>query len=134
MTVDTFNSALIERRYSQLPLDQARCNGTLLAVVIAGGVVEWFMAPVLKTGRPKGLVGSNPTPSAISFSIFDFRFSIARQSKPSFEHDARGSASGRLHSRSGSWRTIGRSRDQYPTPSASLRLKRSASECCHAGV
>jgi hypothetical protein len=33
--------------------------------VIPGGVVEWFMAPVLKTGRPKGLVGSNPTPSAL---------------------------------------------------------------------
>ena len=30
----------------------------------SGGVVEWFMALVLKTGRPKGLVGSNPTPSA----------------------------------------------------------------------
>lgn len=30
----------------------------------SGGVVEWLMAPVLKTGRPKGLVGSNPTPSA----------------------------------------------------------------------
>ncbi len=33
--------------------------------VIPGGVVEWFMAPVLKTGRPRGLVGSNPTPSAL---------------------------------------------------------------------
>ena len=29
-----------------------------------GGVVEWLMAPVLKTGRAKALVGSNPTPSA----------------------------------------------------------------------
>ena len=28
-----------------------------------------MMAPVLKTGRPKGLVGSNPTPSAINFVI-----------------------------------------------------------------
>jgi len=26
-------------------------------------VVEWLMAPVLKTGVPKGTVGSNPTPS-----------------------------------------------------------------------
>ena len=26
-----------------------------------GGVVEWLMAPVLKTGVPKGTVGSNPT-------------------------------------------------------------------------
>src|SRR6266446_2308738 len=33
--------------------------------VIPGGVVEWFMSPVLKTGRPRGLVGSNPTPSAL---------------------------------------------------------------------
>gem|GEM_PF-2282783 len=30
-----------------------------------GGVVEWLMAPVLKTGRAKVLVGSNPTPSAL---------------------------------------------------------------------
>ncbi len=29
-----------------------------------GGVVEWSIAPVLKTGEPKGSVGSNPTPSA----------------------------------------------------------------------
>lgn len=29
-----------------------------------GGVVEWLMAPVLKTGDPQGSVGSNPTPSA----------------------------------------------------------------------
>lgn len=26
-----------------------------------GEVVEWLMAPVLKTGVPKGTVGSNPT-------------------------------------------------------------------------
>lgn len=31
-----------------------------------GGVVEWSIAPVLKTGELKGSVGSNPTPSAIS--------------------------------------------------------------------
>ena len=31
---------------------------------IPGGVVEWSIAPVLKTGEPKGSVGSNPTPSA----------------------------------------------------------------------
>ena len=30
-----------------------------------GGVVEWLMAPVLKTGRAQALVGSNPTPSAL---------------------------------------------------------------------
>jgi len=28
-------------------------------------VVEWSIAPVLKTGGPQGPVGSNPTPSAI---------------------------------------------------------------------
>ena len=27
-------------------------------------MVEWFIAPVLKTGDPQGSVGSNPTPSA----------------------------------------------------------------------
>src|SRR4051794_8532508 len=31
----------------------------------SGGVVEWLMAPVLKTGRAQALVGSNPTPSAV---------------------------------------------------------------------
>ena len=30
---------------------------------LQGGVVEWLMAPVLKTGDPQGSVGSNPTPS-----------------------------------------------------------------------
>ena len=30
-----------------------------------GGVAEWFKATVLKTVVRKGLVGSNPTPSAI---------------------------------------------------------------------
>ena len=30
----------------------------------AGEVVEWLMAPVLKTGRAQALVGSNPTLSA----------------------------------------------------------------------
>jgi hypothetical protein len=29
-----------------------------------GGVAEWSNAPVLKTGIPQGIVGSNPTPSA----------------------------------------------------------------------
>jgi hypothetical protein len=31
-------------------------------------MVERFIAPVLKTGDPKGSVGSNPTPSAINFT------------------------------------------------------------------
>ena len=30
-----------------------------------GGVAEWSKAPVLKTGEPRGSVGSNPTPTAI---------------------------------------------------------------------
>ena len=34
-----------------------------------GGVVERFKALVLKTSVPKGTVGSNPTPSANSFSL-----------------------------------------------------------------
>ncbi len=32
----------------------------------SGGVAERLIAPVLKTGRPKGLVSSNLTPSATS--------------------------------------------------------------------
>ena len=32
----------------------------------AGEVVEWLMAPVLKTGDPQGSVGSNPTLSVLS--------------------------------------------------------------------
>jgi hypothetical protein len=43
-------------------------------------VAEWLIAPVLKTGGPKGLVSSNLTPSASSFWILDFRFLIASQS------------------------------------------------------
>jgi len=42
---------------------------------IAGGVAEWFKAPVLKTGRGfRSLVGSNPTPSAsLSFANVHYR-------------------------------------------------------------
>ncbi len=36
-----------------------------------GGVAEWLKAPVLKTGIPKGNVGSNPTPSAMDSSKTD---------------------------------------------------------------
>ncbi len=32
----------------------------------SGGVVEWLMAPVLKTGEVKASVGSNPTPSVFT--------------------------------------------------------------------
>jgi hypothetical protein len=37
--------------------------GSSALAMAEGGVVEWLMAPVLKTGDPKGSVGSNPTPS-----------------------------------------------------------------------
>ena len=41
-----------------------------------GGVAERLIAPVLKTGRPKGLVSSNLTPSAFNSrpGVVDFRF------------------------------------------------------------
>ncbi len=31
-----------------------------------GGVVEWLMAPVLKTGEVKASAGSNPAPSVFA--------------------------------------------------------------------
>ena|SRR6266487_3780048 len=48
---------------------QLLSDGTILAAGYPGGVAERLIAPVLKTGRPKGLVSSNLTPSAMSFSI-----------------------------------------------------------------
>ena len=42
--------------------------------ILSGGVPERLNAPVLKTGRPKGLVSSNLTPSASLIS--DLRFGI----------------------------------------------------------
>ena len=36
------------------------------AVPEYGGVAEWSKALVLKTSEPRGSVGSNPTPTAIS--------------------------------------------------------------------
>src|SRR5438874_8037173 len=58
-------SALIERRYNCLGLALVRTNGTLFGdSIFSGGVAERLIAPVLKTGRPKGLVSSNLTPSA----------------------------------------------------------------------
>ena len=33
-----------------------------------GGVVEWLMAPVLKTGEVKASAGSNPAPSVLTGS------------------------------------------------------------------
>ena len=38
-----------------------------LITSFSGGVAERLIAPVLKTGRPKGLVSSNLTPSASNF-------------------------------------------------------------------
>jgi hypothetical protein len=39
-------------------------------------MVERFIAPVLKTGDPKGSVGSNPTPSAKRFAVHGLRFTV----------------------------------------------------------
>src|SRR6188474_2303960 len=40
-----------------------------LRCAVNGGVAEWSIAPVLKTGEPQGSVGSNPTPSATFSSM-----------------------------------------------------------------
>jgi hypothetical protein len=39
--------------------------GGILMHAAPGGVAEWLIAPVLKTGMPQGIEGSNPSPSAI---------------------------------------------------------------------
>jgi hypothetical protein len=45
----------------------------------SGGVAERLIAPVLKTGRPKGLVSSNLTPSASSVErVFDVCPEVSR--------------------------------------------------------
>src|SRR5207302_9779060 len=52
----------------------------------SGGVDERLIAPVLKTGRPKGLVSSNLTPSAIllrACASQDWQGSFARSRMPS---------------------------------------------------
>src|SRR6266487_2213315 len=51
-----------------------RATGACGARSISGGVAERLIALVLKTGRPKGLVSSNLTPSASLIS--DLRFGI----------------------------------------------------------
>ena len=60
-------------------LDVGRCRA------IAGGVAERLIAPVLKTGRPKGLVSSNLTPSALlrTWRFAGLRCSFARSRTPS---------------------------------------------------
>src|SRR4029077_7459911 len=52
---------------------------------LSGGVAERLIAPVLKTGRPNGLVSSNLTPSAIS--IFDCRLPISDWQQYEVRHD-----------------------------------------------
>ena len=69
-----FHRNALQFHHSNTPLLQHSTASLLLliSVVMAkssaarylGGVVEWLMAPVLKTGRAQALVGSNPTPSA----------------------------------------------------------------------
>src|SRR5437016_5437016 len=58
------NMAEVQRLF--LPSQLACCVRLNRRILLApfGGVVEWLMAPVLKTGRAQALVGSNPTPSA----------------------------------------------------------------------
>src|SRR6266403_2390168 len=46
-------------------LAQLASGGTILATEFSGGVAERLNAPVLKTGRPKGLLSSNLPPSAL---------------------------------------------------------------------
>jgi hypothetical protein len=46
--------------------DHLPTSGTPVTHVGEGEMAEWSIAPVLKTGGPKGPVGSNPTLSAIS--------------------------------------------------------------------
>ncbi len=49
-------------------LRQRRASPNVAASKKRGGVAEWSIAPVLKTGEPQGSVGSNPTPSASTVS------------------------------------------------------------------
>jgi hypothetical protein len=46
-----------------------------------GGMSEWSKEAVLKTVVPKGTVGSNPTPSAMSVSLVGFHGSSVAVSK-----------------------------------------------------
>ena len=50
-----------------------------------GGVAERLIAPVLKTGRPKGLVSSNLTPSGQL--SFEFQLAIADFQEEEVHHD-----------------------------------------------
>src|SRR3954451_17449188 len=67
---------------SEISIHLARCLAEAkMGLQNTGGLVEWLMAPVLKTGRAQALVGSNPTPSAAQFSIFDCPSRSARVDK-----------------------------------------------------
>jgi hypothetical protein len=55
-----------------------------------GGVAERLIAPVLKTGRPIGLVSSNLTPSANSIFDLDFRIPIGSNRKYATTRGAKG--------------------------------------------
>src|SRR5580700_464568 len=65
LSSNSVRSGAHRARYNYAGLAQAPSGGTLLAIEISGGVVERFMAPVLKTGKAQAFVGSNPTPSAV---------------------------------------------------------------------
>src|SRR5436189_2293502 len=84
-------------------------SGTIL---VLGGVVEWLMAPVLKTGRAQALVGSNPTPSASKCAWRTCRRSFTNVGTETREirtgFDWRGASRAGL--------IIPRPRDHYPEP------------------
>ena len=44
----------------------------------AGRVSEWFKEPVLKTGEPKGSVGSNPTPTVSDTIVLASRIRLKK--------------------------------------------------------
>ena len=74
-TGDPQTPTLTQRRYGRMGACsrgqqwQTLCD---LDCLSAGGVAERLIAPVLKTGRPKGLVSSNLTPSAFfSLSVLE---------------------------------------------------------------
>lgn len=59
------------RRIRRSLNDQRRWKSALEPRTESGGVAEWLKATVLKTVRPlKGLVGSNPTASALVRGTF----------------------------------------------------------------
>ena len=49
---------------------ECRAQMIISTTINPGGMAEWTMALVLKTSKPQGFVGSNPTPSAIYLDHF----------------------------------------------------------------